>query len=60
MLTYIFYYVILSLNKGAPVRYLIYSWWKSDMVISSKEPLVSLGAEVVRLGLSVGKQEYGP
>ena len=30
------------------------------MVISSKEPLVSLGAEVVRLGLSVGKQEYEP
>lgn len=30
------------------------------MVIPSKEPLVSLGAEVVRLGLSVGKQEYEP
>lgn len=30
------------------------------MVIPSKEPLVSLGAEVVRLGLSVGKQEFEP
>ena len=30
------------------------------MVIPSKEPLVSLGAKVVRLGLSVGKQEFEP
>ena len=28
------------------------------MVISSEEPLVSLGAEIARLGLSVGKQEF--
>lgn len=30
------------------------------MVISSTEPLASLGAEIVRLGLSVGKQEFEP
>ena len=28
------------------------------MVIPSKELLVNLGTEVVRLGLSVGKQEF--
>ena len=30
------------------------------MVIPSKEPLVSLEAKIVRLGLSVGKQEFEP
>ena len=30
------------------------------MVIPSKEPLASLGAENVRLGLNVGKQEFEP
>lgn len=33
---------------GAPVRCLIYSWWEPNMVILGKEPLASLGAEVVR------------
>ena len=50
----------MKLYEGAPVRCLIYSWWKSNMVIPSKEPLVSLGTKIVRLGLSVGKQEYEP
>ena len=45
---------------GAPVRCTIYSWWESNMVIPSKEPLVSLRAEIARLGLSVGKQEFEP
>ena len=45
---------------GASVRRMIYSWWEANMVIPSKEPLASLGAEAVRLGLSVGKQEFEP
>ena len=40
---------------GAPVRRLLYSWWKANLVISSQEPVARLpGAEVVRLGLSNG------
>ena len=42
------------------VRCIIYSWWKSNLVVSSKEPVVNLGAEIVRLGLSVDKQEFEP
>ena len=45
---------------GAPVRCTVYSRWEPDLVIPSKELVVSLGAEVVRLGLSVGKQEFEP
>ena len=45
---------------GASVRRIIYNWWKSNMVVSSKEPVVNLGAEIVRLGLSVDKQEFEP
>jgi len=41
---------------GAPVRLHIYSRWKPDLVMSSRQQEVSLGAEVVRQGLSVGKQ----
>lgn len=51
--------VIISIG-GASVRRIIYNWWKSNMVIPSKEPLVNLGTEIVRLGLSVGKQEFEP
>ena len=45
---------------GASVRRIVYSWWKSNMVIPSKEPSVNLGAEIARLGLSVDKQEFEP
>ena len=45
---------------GASVRRMIYSWCESNMVIPSKEPLASLGVEVVRLDLSVDKQEFEP
>ena len=51
--------VIISLG-GASVRRIVYSWWKSNMVIPSKEPLVNLGTKIVRLGLSVDKQEFEP
>ena len=34
--------------------------WKTNMVIPSKEPLVSLGVEIVRLDLSVDKRDYEP
>ena len=33
---------------GASVRCMTYSWWETNMVISSKEPLANLGAEAVR------------
>ena len=49
-----------DLNGGASVRRITYSWWESNLVIPSKEPIVSLGTEIVRLGLSVGKQEFEP
>ena len=52
-------YVIIILG-GASVRRIVYSWWKSNMVIPSKEPLVNLGTKIVRLGLSVDKQEFEP
>lgn len=55
-----FYYIGDNNIGGASVRRIMYNWWESSMVIPSKEPLVSLGAEVVRLGLSVGKQEFEP
>ena len=45
---------------GAPVRCTMYSWWEANMVIPSKEPLVNLGTEIVRLSLSVGKQVFEP
>ena len=45
---------------GASVRRITYSWWNPNLVIPSKKPVVSLGAEIVRLGLSVGKQEFEP
>lgn len=48
------------MERSAPVRCLIYSRWEPDMVRPSKSPLVSLGAKAVRLGLSVGIQEYEP
>jgi len=40
------------------VRFLVYSWWESSMVRSS-QPVITqfLGAEVVTLGLSVGRGE---
>ena len=40
-------YDIITLG-GASVRRLIYNWWEANMVIPSKEPLVSLGATAVR------------
>ena len=45
---------------GAPVRCIVYNRWEAGMVIPSKDPLASLGAEAVRLGLSVDKQEFEP
>ena len=45
---------------GAPVRCIVYSWWEPNLVIPSKELVVNLGAEVVRLGLSVYEQEFEP
>ena len=45
---------------GASVRHIVYSWWESNMVILSKEPLVNLETKIVRLGLSVDKQEFEP
>ena len=59
MLCY-FFFVCYNIFGGAPVRRIIYSWWNPNLVISSKEPVVSLGAKVVRLGLSVDKQEFEP
>lgn len=47
-------------SGGASVRRTIYSWCEANMVIPSKEPLASLGVEVVRLDLSVDKQEFEP
>ena len=54
--------ILFSKSKigGAPVWCIVYSRWEADMVIPSKWPLASLGAEIVRLGLSVGKQEFEP
>ena len=51
MRTYLFggYY------ESAPVRWLIYSGWESHLVKSSQQPVLSLGAEMVTLGLSVGR-----
>lgn len=57
--TYEFLFAIIEIG-GAPVRCIVYNRWEADMVIPSKEPLASLGAEIVRLGLSVGKQEFEP
>lgn len=45
---------------GAPVRCIVYSWWKPNLVIPSKKLVVSLGTEIVRLGLSVDKQGFEP
>ena len=45
---------------GASVRRTVYSWWEASLVISSQEPVVSLGANIVRLGLSVDRQEFEP
>jgi len=45
---------------GAPVRAHIYSWWEPNLVKFSKQLVVSLGAKVARLGLSVGKQRLEP
>ena len=42
------------LVRCAQVRCLIYSWWESNMVIPSKEPLVSLRAKAVRLSYNNG------
>ncbi len=46
--------------EGAPVRCLIYSRWEPDLVRFGKSLVASLGAETVRLGLSVDKQEFEP
>ena len=51
---------IILYTGGASVRRITYSWWNPNLVIPSKKPVVSLGAEIVRLGLSVGKQEFEP
>ena len=45
---------------GAPVRCIVYSWWEPNLVIPSKELVVNLGAEVLRLGLCVYEQEFEP
>ena len=44
----------------APVRCLTYNGWKSHLVRSSQPLVSSLGAEVVTLGLSVGKKAIEP
>ena len=55
------YIVSLETSKGgASVRRITYSWWNPNLVIPSKESVVSLGAEIMRLGLSVGKQKFEP
>ena len=45
---------------GATVRCLEYSGWEAHLVRSSQPLVLSLGAEMVTLGLSVGKGEYEP
>jgi len=47
-------------THSAPVRCLIYSRWKSYLVKSSQQPVPSLGAEMVTLGLSVDKEVCEP
>ena len=43
-----FSFFAIILLGGAPVRCIVYNRWEADMVIPSKEPLASLGAETVR------------
>ena len=49
-----------NVRGGAPVRRCKYSRWEPDTVRSSQPPLLSLGAEAVRLGLSVGREQSEP
>ena len=42
-------------THSAPVRRLIYNRWESYLVKSNQQPVPSLGAEMVTLGLSVDK-----
>ena len=52
--------MLIRIRGGATVRCRVYSRWEADTVGFSQPPLFSLGAEAVRLGLSVGRKLFEP